>query len=403
MLNALIGIVMNMLAALGLVAAPAAVAPGAPLASSSPTVATTEVRVQTQEGQTGQTAPAHTAAASSDTAAASLPNGSAWLANLPLGDGKYVTSGAKKGYIYICHIATGGKGAQGSATWIHGSTWTPSEKVSVSGNVAWPSAAYSMRLSGSSRIITSNGLPTDHDSGTFPIQRSDPAFQFDGNPNSIKPQSDDFTLPAYPSAAASPNCIFGQVGIMTDGVVLFDGFDAEYRDAVAHETQDAWEAHPDQAGVYHYHGFESGYVKDAVSKVVGYAFDGYPITGSLLPNGNYLHTADLDECHGITSAIELDGKTVTTYHYVLTQDFPYSVSCYHGKSYEPKPGQGSQTGGVTRTAGAQQSQSGPPQAAVNACAGKSTNAPCSFSTPNGTISGTCKTPPSSSSLACVPN
>ncbi|MBU6321603.1 MAG: YHYH protein [Patescibacteria group bacterium] len=305
-----------------------------------------------------ENSPASAAAASSTArdASAALPVGSAWLATLPLGDGKYVTSGPKVGLVYLCHIATGGRGAEGSATWIHGASWTPAEKVAVAGSVAWPTASYAMTVAGATRTLVGNGLPTDHPSGTFPIALSDPAHRFDGNPNSIKAQSYDFSLPAYPVAAAAPGCIYGQVGIMQDGVALFDGFDAEYRDAVAHETQDAWEAHPDNSGQYHYHGFETGYVKDPVSTVVGFAFDGYPITGSLLPNGNYLHTADLDECHGLTSAVTLDGKQVTTYHYVLTQDFPYSVSCFHAASHEPKPGPAAKQGSAN---GAR--PSGPPR------------------------------------------
>lgn len=197
---------------------------------------------------------------------------------------------------------------------------------------------------------------------------------------------------------------------MNDGVALFDGFDAEYRDAVAHETQDAWEAHPDEAGVYHYHGFESGYLNDSVSTVVGFAFDGFPITGGKLPDGTYVTSAQLDECHGLTSAVTLDGKTVTTYHYVLTQDFPYSVSCFRGKSYEPKPGGGNQNSGLPAQAGSTATQnsgtagqSGPPAAAISACNYQYSGSACSFSTQNGTISGTCKTPPNQTSLACVPN
>lgn len=278
---------------------------------------------------------------------ASLPNGSPWESTLALGDYKYTTGSPQKGYIYVCHVVQGGSGAQGTATWISGDVWYPSEKVSVEGDVPWPSASFSSVVSGDMRILKGNDLPTDHDTGTFPIQSSDPAHQFDGNPNSIKAQSDDYTLPVTPIALSQPDCIYGQVGVMNDGVALFDGFDAEYRDAVAHEVQDQWDGHPDVTSEYHDHGFETGPVKDPISTVVGFAFDGYPITGSLLPNGNYLHTTDLDECHGLTSTITLDGKSVTTYHYVLTQDFPYSVSCFHGRSYEPLPGEGTanQTGG----------------------------------------------------------
>lgn len=351
---------------------------------------------------------------SQSSATASLPTGEAWETMLPLGDDKYTTSGAEKGYVYLCHIASGGQGAQGNPTWISGNVWYPSEKVAVEGSVSWPSATYSMTLSSGERIIKSNGLPTDHDTGIFPIQKSDPAYQFDANPISIEAQNYDYELPAAPAMLAQPDCIYGEVGIMNDGVVLFDGFDAEYRDAVAHETQDAWDGHPDQTGTYHDHGFEVGPVKDPVSTVVGFAFDGYPITGSLLPDGNYLHTADLDECHGITSTITLDGKSVTMYHYVLTQDFPYSVGCFRGQSYEPKPdGGGSSSSGSMNgmEMGAQtnvgQGQGNgqpptPPQAAITACASASLGTRCSFTDTGRTIPGTCLNAPNQSALVCIP-
>lgn len=305
-------------------------------------------------------------------------------------------------------MASGGEGASGNPTWISGDVWYPEEKVAVEGSVEWPNATHTMTIADGIRTITSNDLPTDHPTGIFPIQSTDPAYQFDENPNHIAAQNFDFSLPAYPTEASAPQCIYGEVGIMNDGVVLFDGFDAEYRDAVAHETQDAWNGHPDQDDVYHDHGFEEGPVKESVSTVVGFAFDGYPITGSLLPDGNYLHTADLDECHGITSTIDLDGKSVTTYHYVLTQDFPYTVSCFRGKSYEPKPNPSESMGGMvmdqeSNTGPQGSSQSSPPQAAIDACEGYSSGESCSFSTPNGTVSGTCSTPPNSSSMACIPN
>lgn len=359
------------------------------------------VQEQLQEKNTSVTNSNPVAAAaqqksSKQTSKSDLPaTGSAWLSSLPLGDGKYTTSSPKKGYVYVCHVATGGGGAQGSPTWIHGSSWDPAEKISVQGSVNWPSALYSMKISGSSRVITSNGLPTDHTSGIFPIQASDPAHAIDANPNSIKAESYSFTLPVSPTMLATPDCVFGQVGIMNDGVPLFDGFDAEYRDAVAHEVQDAYEAHPEITGAYHYHGFESGPIKEAVSTVVGFAFDGYPITGAKLPDGTYLTSADLDECHGITSAVSLDGAQVNIYHYVLTQDFPYSVACFRGASHEPKPGgAGGRQDGIQQQGfapdGAPMQQAGqppaPPQAAIDACTGKSSGATCMVV---GGPSGTC--------------
>ncbi len=338
--------------------------------------------------------------------ASSLPGGSAWKTVLPLGDGKYTTAGAKKGYVYICNRAPDGGGAQVNGSWIHGTTWTPSEKIRVQGAVEWPNASYHMTLSGTKRTITTNDLPTDHTTGTYPIQKTDPAYQIDRNPSGITAQNYSFSLPAYPTADTSANCIYGMVGVMNNGVLLFDAFDAEYRDAVAHEVQDSYDGHPNQSG-YHKHGFISAIKTMKVSDVVGFAFDGYPITGPLLPNGNYLATADLDACHGIESDIVLDGKTQKIYHYVLTQDFPYSVSCFKGRSYEPRPGGGgggapsTQQSGTSATSAQQGAGMTPPQEALTACVGKSTGSSCSFSTPRGAVTGTCKTPPNSS-LACVP-
>ena len=344
-------------------------------------------------------------------AASAYQTGSAWLATLPLGDGDYVTAAPKKGYIYLCHVTNGGQGAQVTGSWIHGNTWTPAEKIAVEGSVSWPSAKYSMTVTDGTRLITSNGLPTDRTTGIFPIQASDPAYQIDRNPNTITAQDYSFSLPVSPSAAASPGCIYGQVGIMDNGVPLFDAFDNENRDAVAREEQDSNQGHPDESGVYHYHGFTDPLKTMPATEVVGFAFDGYPITGPELPSGKYLTTSDLDECHGLTSAIMLDGKSVTTYHYILTEDFPYSVSCFHGKSFEPKPGGGSiqqnqpsqqsqgPQGGQQSPGGAQGGNPpAPPQAAIDVCTGKSSGAACTVS--NGP-SGICAT--LGTYFACKPN
>jgi hypothetical protein len=330
------------------------------------------------------------------------------VTKLPLGDGKYTTSGPKKGYVYVCHVASGGQGAQVNGPWIHGSTWDTTAKVAVQGSVPWPQASIKISVSGSTRSIVSNDLPTNHNTGTFPIAASDPAAQYDRNQSSITAQNNSYTLPADPTALSTPDCIYGMVGVMTNGVSLNDGFDALYRDAPAHEVQDSCDGHPNEQG-YHYHNLSTCYKAPAVSTVIGYAFDGFPITGPQVRSGKYLSTDDLDECHGLTSTITMDGKPVTTYHYVMTYDFPYSVSCFRGKSHEPMPG-----GGQSGQGGQQQGSMGgqqmggntggnPPQEAITACSGKTTNASCTVQTPNGTINGTCKMPPNSSSLACVPN
>lgn len=346
------------------------------------------------------------------TASGTIPLGAQTTSNnkypdgiLSLGDGKYTTTGPEKGYVYLCNVAQGGEGAEVDGPWITGGTWNVNEKPSVEGSITWPDAYVHITVSGGVRTIASNDLPTNHNTGIFPIQQSDPAYQYDPNPNSIEAQDLEFNLPANPAFAPVPSCIYGEVGIMTNGVLLLDAFDAEYRDAAAHEMQDSCQGHPHEGGIYHYHSLSSCIPDATATNIIGWAFDGFPITGPKLPNGNYLTTSDLDECHGMTSDIIENGQMVNAYHYVMTEDFPYSVGCFMGKSYEPVPAAPQNQMQTATSSGQGGQQNGapmmPPQAALDACSGKSTGASCSFSAPQGQINGTCQSPPNSS-LACVP-
>jgi hypothetical protein len=211
------------------------------------------------------------------------------------------------------------------------------KKLHVQGSVTWQ-ADYSNTLKGNTRTIVTNDLPT-HPTGTFPIAATDPAYAYDRNPNTIKGQTMTFALSANPTYG-SPSCMGGEVGVMTTGVVLYSGFDAGGRDAGAWEVQDSCAGHPQKEGMYHYHTLSSCIKDISVKTVIGYALDGFPITGPTVGPNNILTTSDLDECHGITSSYTADGKTVTGYHYVMTQDFPYSISCYRGTAIQPPGMQG---------------------------------------------------------------
>ncbi len=401
--------------ALGSTEAPAS--PAAPAASATDS---SQPSLSTQSGQntslpkTLSSGTATSTSTQTSSVSTTLPTGSPWLSVLPLGDNKYVTSGPKKGYVYLCHLSSGGGGAQEDGPWIKGNEWYPNQKTNVEGAISWPNAMVNISVSGALRTILSNGLPVGGTTGSFPIAASDPAHQYDANPNSVEAQNQSFSIPANPTEASAPGCIYGEVGVMTNGVLLNDAFDELYRDAAAHEIQDSCDGHPHEGGVYHYHSLSSCIKDIDETNIIGWAFDGFPITGPKLPSGKYLTTNDLDECHGITSPIVENGKTVTTYHYVMTEDFPYSVGCFRGKSYEPKPGGGSGGGGSTSSGSSSTSgsgttssqpgsqQSGPPQEAITACASHTSGDTCTVSTSNGDISGTCKTPPNSSSLACIP-
>lgn len=278
--------------------------------------------------------PASTATIATNTWAAP---GSVVVTALPLGDGHLSTTTASVGTLFACQAGDpNGPGAPVVGPWIHGSTWNLSEKVVVQGDVKWPTAKFTVNVSGSQRIITTNDLPVGFGTGTFPIATNDPAAQYDRNPNSISSsQSVTLTLPTAPKASASPNCLNGgAIGVLLNGVLLYNAVDAQGRDAVAHEEQDLCQGHPQQQGQYHYHEVPTCLRDNATgsSTVVGWANDGYPIVVERDTAGNLPNNGDLDACHGRTSPVGIDGAVTTTFHYDATLEFPYTIGCFHGTS-----------------------------------------------------------------------
>jgi len=257
---------------------------------------------------------------------------------LPLGVNKYTSVGPKKGYIYSCQsrFSANAGGADVAGPWINESskTWNSKQKVSVSGSVKWPNAKYQNTLSGDSRNIVANNLPINNQStGIFPIASSDAAYQYDKNPNSIASQNINWTLPVNPTILSTPKCLnMGAVGILEDGVVLFNALDGEGRDAAAYETLDSCEGHPERTSEYHHHNIASciiaKYASPNSSSLVGYATDGYGIYVERDKNGKLLTNDNLDECHGRTSQVLWDGKTINMYHYNATLEFPYTIGCF---------------------------------------------------------------------------
>ena len=249
-------------------------------------------------------------------------------AALPLGDG-HVGSQPARGSVDACPLPSlpgGGGGAAGSAPWIHGSTWDSTAKPSVQGSVSWPSASVSFTVSGASRIVRTNGLPMGAPTGNFPIAPSDPASRYDRNPNSIRAVPTTLTLPLTPRIAATPSCLpFGPIGVTTNGVELFNALDAQKRDAVAHEVQDACGGHPGPNGAYHYHSISPCIRTSGSSTLVGYALDGFGIY--VEPGAT---NADLDACHGRTSTVRWNAKPTRMYHYVATAEYPYTLGCFRG-------------------------------------------------------------------------
>ncbi len=265
-------------------------------------------------------------------ASGSAPSGTD-ITRLPLGDG-HVSAAPRRGDVYACRR---GPGRQGGAVhdgpWIHGSTFDLTEKVVVAGHVHW-NGTVRFAVRGNRLVVTGNGVPRSTSTGRFPIAVTDPAYAYDRNPNAIERQSVLLSLPLHPKPAARPSCVpMGMIGIAVNGVAIFNALDDANRDAVAHETQDSCEGHPQMRGIYHYHSIPpclTGKTVKGQEKLVGYALDGYPIFGPRGANGKLLTNADLDACHGRVGRVTLRGKRVRIYHYNATLEYPYTIGCFHG-------------------------------------------------------------------------
>ncbi len=257
-------------------------------------------------------------------------------ASIPMGDG-HVSTVPKVGYVDSC-ITSFRRQPNADGPWINAAagTWNSLTKPSSSGAVSWQGATYSVGVTGSTRTITANDLPIDHPTGTFPVTSSDPTSQWDHNPNSIVPHPTTISLPLDPSPAAEPSCVgMGPIGILNDGVFLFNALDAAGVDGGAHEVFDQWGEHPDNAGMLHHH-FVPSFIMGAVSHapgsstLVGYAADGYGIYVQYTASGNLVTNANLDACHGTTSPVLWNGKVQSVYHYDATLEYPYTVGCFRG-------------------------------------------------------------------------
>ena len=278
---------------------------------------------------------------SSGTSSAAAAGGNVWTSakvdptKLPIGDASVSTSAAGVGKLFACSAGNanaGGADADGPWLDVAAGTWNSQTKLAVAGKVSWPSAKYSEAMQDGKRVLTTNDLPVGGQTGTFPIAADDPSYAYDKNPGTITATAISVTVASPGVAAAAPSCLpEGPVGVLKNGVLVFSSLDGRGHDAVAHESQDLCDGHPAMTK-YHYHSVPSCIRKAATasSTVVGWAFDGFPITVERDAKGALPTNADLDECHGRTSAITVDGKHVRVYHYSATLEFPYFIGCFHG-------------------------------------------------------------------------
>jgi len=177
-------------------------------------------------------------------------------------------------------------------------------------------------------IIRSQGYP-NHPTAIFP--NSD-------NPNTISVQDFTFRLPLAPRKSDSITRLpMGPIGMSLNGVVFFNPFEMEGRNAVAGYDEvwlDSCCGHPQQTGVYHYHKYptcvKSPFIDDGKSHspIIGFAFDGFPLYGPYESDGSMARELKgeqaLDACNG-------HSDPERGYHYHVTPNrFPYILGGYAG-------------------------------------------------------------------------
>jgi len=226
-----------------------------------------------------------------------------------------------------------GPGAQREGPWINKATGTydVTKKPIDLGNIRYPNARFRITTTTTQRMINGNGFPVGVPTGDFPVRSSEPAYQYDPNPNRITAQQISFSIPRHPTLAPAPSCTYKQVGITLDGVQVHVPLDSSGRDELAYQIQDVCTGVPQPGGGYHRFSLSecTSHIHER-NVLVGYALDGFGIFSPYDKNGKELTTADLDVCHGTTSPISWEGKTVNMYHYVMTRDFPNTIACFRG-------------------------------------------------------------------------
>lgn len=190
-------------------------------------------------------------------------------------------------------------------------------------------------------------------------------------PDPTRAISLDYQLPLRPrKASAVTDAPLGSIGMMISGAVLYNPYEGDGTtvamsnnfsllapDGSRAPFVDDCSGHPG-GGSYHYHALPACAVAKmdrgkGPSRMIGLAFDGYPIYGPRDVKGKKIPLRKLDRCNGIFSRTPEFPRGI--YHYVLpgTSDETSSIRCFRGE-VDPDlitampgmgPGQGMPPGG----------------------------------------------------------
>ena len=170
-----------------------------------------------------------------------------------------------------------------------------------------------------------------------------PTAKFPGfNPSYIQEMSRTYRLPLEPVINPDAEAMddsdrnhalpMGPIGIAVNGVVFFNPFDANMRDASS--IMDYCCGHPNPMNQYHYHKYpicvNTPFVDkgDGPSQVIGFAFDGLPIYGPYQDAGIMAKDSTTNPLNAFNACYD----SVRGWHYHVTPGkFPYIIGGYFAK------------------------------------------------------------------------
>lgn len=244
----------------------------------------------------------------------------------------------------------GTKLSQAQTPWMENGNVVLSKVEIVPGKVKLKSV-FKVTETKTTRKLKGNGIP-NHPIGKFAIPQDSPSYKYyaalpaEGYANAaeipVKPYHLEITLPKNPKVAAQPSCISSlMIGVSLTGASwhaeIAPDSQANIYDPNSALPTDRCSGHP-YLEQYHYHGYswkcmEQGKPGEP-SPLLGYAIDGFGIYGPRGANGKLVTNAQLDECHGMVGEVMFNGKKQKMYHYVLNNEYPYSIGCLRGT---PRP------------------------------------------------------------------
>ena len=131
--------------------------------------------------------------------------------------------------------------------------------------------------------------------------------------------SNAWSIPVAPQKAVSPisakdNLFRGAIAIAVDGIPIFNALNNRGEDSYLIGELDEWGGHCGRADDYHYH-IAPLHLSSKVGqrRPIAYALDGYPIYGSVEPNGAPMRKLDPFNGHTFRGS----------YHYHGTTTYPY--------------------------------------------------------------------------------